>query len=71
MVGECGPDGAEVASEADACVEGIEQGEDARAGGEGVGVLRDEAGEGDEDAMNFCLFFFEEADEFVVVFDGF
>src|ERR1700732_2949870 len=31
----------------------------------------DEAGEGDEDAVDLGLFFFEQADEFVVLLDGF
>ena len=46
-------------------------GQDGSAQGEGVGVFRDGAGERDQNAVDFGLLFVEQADEFVVLLDGF
>ena len=61
----------EVAGEAGAGEKAVDQSEDACAIDEGLGVGTDLAGEGYEDAMDFGLFFFEEANELVVLLDGF
>ena len=38
---------------------------------QGLRVGADLAGEGDEDAMDLSLFLFEEADQLVILLDGF
>ena len=69
--GEDGGDTVEVAGEAGAGEEAVDESEDASAVDEGLGEDADLASEGDKDAMDFSLFFFEEADELVVLLDGF
>jgi len=69
-----GKDGADAVvfhAESGASLEGVYEGEDVGAGDERFGVCTHEAGEGDEDAVDFGLLFFEEADELVVLLDGF
>ena len=60
-----------VAGKAGARQQAVDQCENAGAIDERRGVGADLAGEGDEDAMDLGLFFFEEADQFVVLLDGF
>ena len=66
-----GRDAIVVAGEAGAGLQAVDEGENARAFDESGGVAADLAGEGDEDAMDLGLLFFDEADEFVVLLDGF
>ncbi len=60
-----------VAGKAGAGLQGIYQGEYARAFHKGFGITADHVSEGDEDAVDFSLFLFEKADELVVLLDGF
>ena len=60
-----------VAGKAGAGLEAVDQGQDARAFNEAEGVAAYLASERDKDAMNFGLLFFNEADQFVVLLDGF
>lgn len=60
----------ELIGEAGAGGEGVELGENRGAAEKTVGVEADGAGHAHEDAMDFGLFFVEEAKEFVVGFDG-
>ena len=71
MGGEGGDAAIEVAAEAGAGLEAVNLREDVRAVDERLCVGGDEAGESDEDAVDFGLLFFEEADELVVLLDGF
>ena len=66
-----GGDAVVVAGEAGAGEERVDEGENAGAFYERCGVTGYLAGEGDEDAVDFSLFFFEEANEFVILLDGF
>ncbi len=66
-----GSDAVIVPGEAGAGDERIDESKNFGAFYEGCGVAADLAGEGDEDAVDFCLFFFDEADELVVLLDGF
>ncbi len=69
--GEAWADAAEVVGEAGAGEVGFDFGEDAGADMDGFGVFAEGAGHGDEDAVDLGLFFVEEADEFIVLLDGF
>ena len=60
-----------IAGEAGAGLESVDQSEHAGTFDKGNGKSADQSGERDEDAMDFGLFVFEEADEFVVLLDGF
>ena len=60
-----------VAGKAGAGLQAVDQREHARAFDEGMRIAADLAGERDEDAMDLGLLFFDEADEFVVLLDGF
>jgi len=50
---------------------GFDFGEDAGSEVDGFGVLGEGAGHGDEDAVDLGLLFVEEADELIVLLDGF
>ena len=69
--GEGGADAGERVGEAGAGEVGLDFGEDAGAEEEGVGVAADGAGQCEEDAVDLGLLFVEQADEFVVLLDGF
>ena len=60
-----------VTGEAGAGQERVDESEDASAFDESCGIATYLASEGDEDAVNFFLLLFEEADELVVLLDGF
>ena len=66
-----GADAVEGDGEAGAGEVGFDLGEDAGAEVDRRGVFAEGAGHGDEDAVNLGLLFVEEADEFVVLLDGF
>ena len=70
-VGERRAGALEVVGEAGAGEVGFYFGEDGGAEVDGVGELADGAGEGEEDAVDLGLLFVEEADELVVLLDGF
>ena len=59
------------AVKAGACQQRVDQREDPCAFDECVSVSADLAREGDKDTVNLGLFFFEEADELVILLDGF
>ena len=59
-----------IASETGAGQQRVDKREYAGAFDKGMSVAADLAGEGDKDAVNFFLLFFEEADEFVVLLNG-
>ena len=71
LLREDGADAVEGVGEAGAGEVGFDFGEDGGAEMDGGGVLAEGAGHGDEDAVDLGLFFVEEADEFVVLLDGF
>ena len=60
-----------VAGKAGAGLEAIDQRQDARAFDQSMSVAAHLAGERHEDAVNLGLLFFDEADQFVVLLDGF
>jgi len=66
-----GRDAVEVAGEAGAGEQAVNQSEDASAIDEGLREGADLTRESNEDAVDFGLLFFEEADQFVVLLDGF
>ena len=61
----------EAAGKAGAGLEAVNQRQDARAFDETVGAAAHLAGEGDKDAVNLGLLFFDEAHQLVVLLDGF
>ena len=69
--GDGGGDAVEVAGETGAGLQAVDQGEDAGAFDKAYGVSADLARESDEDAMDFGLLFLDEADQLVVLLDGF
>ena len=60
-----------VAGEAGAGLQAVNQREDARAFNQAMRIAADLAGERDKDAMNLGLLFFNQADQLVVLLDGF
>ncbi len=60
-----------VAGEAGAGQQAVDESEDAGAFDESSGIAADLAGERDEDAVDLGLLFFEQADQLVVLLDGF
>ena len=68
---EDGSDAVEVARKTGAGEEAVDQSEDSSTVDQGLRVGADLAGEGDEDAMDLSLFLFEEADQLVILLDGF
>ena len=67
---EGGPETVKLLGEAGAGGERVEFGKTVSGSDEGVGMLADGAGHGDEDAVDLGLFFVEQAEELVVGLDG-
>jgi hypothetical protein len=71
LLREDGPDAVQCVGEAGAGHVGLDLGEDAGAEVDCGGLLAERAGHGDEDAVDLGLLLVEQADELVVLLDGF